>query len=104
MEDDEVGAGVGQRAGGMRDLVGQFGDGSVRLAGDAAARHQNAEAVRRIVVELRLGHAVDRRDDQADARAGLRQFGDQAILLGDGVHFILHGALLLSGHPSKASS
>ena len=46
MKDDEVGTGIGQRAGGMRDLVGQFGDGPIRLTGDPAARHQNAEAVR----------------------------------------------------------
>ena len=86
VEHDEVGLGVGQRAGGVGDLVGQFGDRLARLAGDPAARHVNAQALRRIVVELRLGHAIDRGNDQADARARLRQFGGQAFLLCDGIH------------------
>ncbi len=86
MKDDEVGRGVGQRAGGVGDLVGQFGDRLARLAGDPAARHVNAKPLGRVVVELRLGHAVDRGDDQADARARLGERGGEAILLCDGVH------------------
>ena len=95
VKDNEIGAGVGERACRVRDLVGQFGDGFARLAGDPAARDEDAEAIRCIMVELRLGHPIDRRDDQADARAGLRQFGDQAILFGDGVHFVLHSGFVV---------
>ena len=55
-------------------------------AGDPAARHVNAKPLGRVVVELRLGHAVDRRDDQADARARLGEFSGKAVLLCPGVH------------------
>jgi hypothetical protein len=85
VENDEIGLGVGERAGGMGDLIGEFGNRPWRPAGDAAARHVNAEARRRKTIELRLCHAIDRRDDKAHAGARLRNF-HRALPLGYSTH------------------
>jgi hypothetical protein len=65
--DDEIGIGVGERAGRLGDDGGKLGYGLAPLARDTGPRDMNAEPGRGEMGELRLTQPVDRRNDQADS-------------------------------------
>ncbi len=86
MKDYEIGRDVGQQPRRAGDLLGHLRQRPLPLAGDAGARDMHAETGRGEVIELRLAHAVDGRDDHSDPRPwGGQRIGDLSLDR-DGIH------------------
>src|SRR5262249_44871857 len=85
---DEIGRHVSEQLCRRGDLVGHRRKRPLPFAGDAGARDMHAETGRCKMVELRLGHAVDRWNDHSDADPRRRQgaFDGTSRDGGDGSH------------------
>ena len=70
VEDDKVGRDVGEQLCRGGDLVRHHRERPFPFPGDAGARDMHAEAWWRKMIELRLAHAVDGRNDHSDPRLG----------------------------------